>query len=145
MTDLDLTNELAALDEPAPPPLIVSSTDGLTVRRLDHRNADKDARAAFNMSALLLAPLPDGRFALCDRAQTLYLVVDQPPTGEEYKLYHRLLNITRMAAEATFYGEPNDKDLARDLKAASSPKRTLTQGNARRKPKFEPLDIEITL
>ncbi len=87
-----------------------------TIRSLDSRHANKDARAGFNSHALFLTPLPNGKFALCDRTQRFYLIIDEPPTREEFLLFHKLLNTTRMSAEARFLGEPSPAELARGIK-----------------------------
>lgn len=92
------------------------TTETPTIRSLSGRNANKDARAAFNQIAIFLAELPDGRFAICDRGQNFYLILDEPPTRDEFRLYNRLLQTSRMAAMGTYYGEPNDKSLARDIR-----------------------------
>lgn len=91
-------------------------TEPPTIRRLSSRDANKDARSAFNQNALFVAPLPDGTFALCDRGQNFYLIVPDPPDRETFILYHRLLNTSRLSAEAKFLGEPSTRDLARDIK-----------------------------
>jgi hypothetical protein len=111
-----------------------------TIRNLSSRDANKYARAAFNQSALLIAELPDGRFALCDRGQTFYLIVNSPPTKEEFKLYNRLLQTSRMAASGAFFGEPDDKSLARDIRLVNQPP------TIRRQPTQIPtLDIELKI
>lgn len=94
-----------------------------TIRSLSSRDANKDARAAFNSFALMVAELPDGRFALCDREQSFYLLVDEPPTREEFRLYNRLLQTSRMNAGNRFYGEPDINQLARDIRLGNQPPR----------------------
>ena len=92
-----------------------------TIRSLSSRTANKDARSAFNSVALMVAQLPEGNFAICDRAQNFYLVVDEPPDRAAFTLFSTLLARSRMSAEATYYGEPTDRELVRDIRAANRP------------------------
>ncbi len=86
-----------------------------SLKSLSSRYARKDVRQALNLSALFITPLEDGSFALADRAQTFYIIVPDVPSREELKMFHTLLNSSRMEASGAFYGEPSTTDLARDI------------------------------
>jgi hypothetical protein len=93
------------------------------------RNLHPEARAIFHLSALMIAPLSDGTFAVCDRAQTVYLICETFPDTEVFAQLYSLLNVSRMNAQNTFLGEPTTRELALDLKRASSPAPRSTRAN----------------
>lgn len=80
---------------------------------------------------VLVLPLKSGNLALFSRDFTLQEIVDG---GEQLhfqriqdlsrEFYAKMFNKSKFAAEARFYGEPGDKDLARDLKRQRKPERT---------------------
>ncbi len=82
-------------------------------------NRHPEARSIFNLSALLIAPLSDGTFAICDRGQTVYMIVETFPNAAAFAQFYQLLNVSRMNAQAAYLGEPTTQELVRDLKRAN--------------------------
>lgn len=79
--------------------------------------ANKDARRALQTTnVLMLAALSDGTFAIGNRGQDVFVVVDDLPSRTELKAIADLLQSARMASETRYYGEPDTRTQARDLR-----------------------------
>lgn len=70
--------------------------------------------------AVILLPLDSGDIAIFDRSFQLYAIVDEAITYERLNALSNLFftKLTSRAAEARFYGEPDEKQFAKDLKKA---------------------------
>ena len=88
-----------------------------------------DAQAALSQKhgngGILLIPLDNGRIALFDRSFTLRDILDEAPSAQLLKSLSRtywieLTHRAKVAAESRFYGEPDDKELAKDIKRANA-------------------------
>ncbi len=81
-------------------------------------------RGLFNNTAFLLGELSDGRIALADRTQSGYVVLDEIPSRDELRMYAELFaQYKTHEASGRFYGEPDIRTLARDMRAANAPPR----------------------
>lgn len=79
--------------------------------------ANKDARRALQTaSVLMLAQLPDGTYAIGDRGQNCFVVLEDLPSKVVLQTVVEILQSARMASEARFYGEPDTRTQAKDLR-----------------------------
>jgi hypothetical protein len=94
----------------------------MKVEFLNSPLANKDARRALQTSSVLfLTNLPNGTYAIGDRGQNVFVVIDDLPTRSELKTISDLLQSARMASETRFYGEPDTRTQARDLRDGNKP------------------------
>lgn len=85
-------------------------------------------RKRFTSAIVILLPLSDGRFAILGSDRQLHCILSDAPSAEEWTRIARELEAKSRAlharAEGAFYGEPSDRDLARDLKRAHAQAQT---------------------
>lgn len=79
----------------------------------------------YGNSAVIVLPLQrgGGGFAILDRSFYLHDILDEAPDADTLRAYSvrfnaRLAQLSRVAAESSFYGEPRADTLARDLRAS---------------------------
>ncbi len=94
----------------------------MNIQLLTSRDCNKAARAALQTSnCVFLSPLPDGRWALMDRAQFSLCVFDSLPTKDEIRGFLQQAATIRMANESRFWGEPSTHELAADIRDSYRP------------------------
>lgn len=89
-------------------------------------NAQKALSRAQSNRTVVLLPLDDGDIAIFDRSYALHAIVDEAISHERLSalsdlFFNKLANRTQ---EARFYGEPDDRSFAKDLKNGRQPPRT---------------------
>jgi len=89
---------------------------------------------------VLIVPLTSGRFAIFGRDGILHTILDEAPTGDELRTLSQILQTKLMSrsAEAHFYGEHKDRDLAHDLRRSRTPERI-----SKPRDTGEPLELDI--
>jgi hypothetical protein len=81
----------------------------------------------YGNASIILLPLDNGDIAVFDRSFQLHTILDSSDESISFDQIASLSKIffaklTSRAAEAKFYGEPNDRAYATDLKANRTPK-----------------------
>lgn len=111
--------------------------DSIPIDEVDETNnldpvTNPDAQEAlsrhYSNAVVMILPLTSGRLAIIDRSYSVRYIIDEPPTLDELVAWSRsfetrLKHESVLAAEARFFGEPDTKTLARDLRDANRPKR----------------------
>lgn len=75
----------------------------------------------YGNASVIILPLTRGGFAILDRSFYLHAILDEPPDANDLRAYSdlfatRLAQLSRVAAESAFYGEPGADALARDIR-----------------------------
>lgn len=106
-----------------------------------------DAQEALSVKyanlCVILIPLSSGRFAIFDRSFELHDIVDPGdlPSADDLRTMSvdfqtNLFYKSKLSDEARFFGEPDAKQLARDLKT------TRTEDTRKPKPKPPTIDVD---
>lgn len=98
----------------------------------------------YSNRTLILLPLDSGAVAIFDRSFGLHLIVNDNDENISYDQLRSLSKVfftqlTSRKAEASYYGEPDDRQYAKDLKTVRTPK------FERRGKPLEDLAVDIEL
>lgn len=96
-------------------------------------------------NTILLVPLKSGNVAIFQRDFQLFKILSAPLDWETLSSLQSALEVSmKTRAAASFYGEPNDHDLARDLRRGNSALDSPSASTPRPRPqKPTPREIEI--
>jgi len=105
---------------------------------------DPDTQEALSIrysnSTVLIVPLRSGNFAIFGRDFQLHTILDEAPSTSDLRRISAELQVklSRRRAEEAFYGAPDDKTLARDLKRLNNPfvRPVLDEATPIREPKL---------
>jgi hypothetical protein len=91
-----------------------------------NNDAQEGASLAHSNIAVILIPLTSGNIAVVGRDFQVHTILTDAPSMEEIRrlsreIHAKIMAQARIGAEARFYGEPSERQWARDLKRAAKP------------------------